>query len=289
MGRYLPVLLGVVLIVGLTIPQIQMTDRLSGTNVSAEQRAELVAKVPSKIGDWVGQDKPVDENVRKTAGAIGAVSRTYRNSRTGELVDLWLIVGHARDVSFHTPDVCYPAQGFVARATENSVYPMVFPDQPETPFLTNTFLRESAAGQQLQRVFWNWYNPENKENDGKVLWEAPKNARWHFGNTRALYKMYLTSAMRDPKETAEQSPCVRFAREFLPEVKKALAEVQLGAPSVEAGGKPATETVSGAVSKSDAEQAAAKEAREAAPAEKGTPKVEATLSEPAEKAKTESK
>jgi hypothetical protein len=37
--------------------------------------------------------------------------------------------------------------------------------------------------------------------------------------------MYFTASMRDPKETADESPCVRFARDFLPEVNKALADV----------------------------------------------------------------
>jgi Protein of unknown function (DUF3485) len=271
MSRYLPVVLGILLIVGLTIPQIQMTDRLSGSNVSAEQRAELLSKVPMKVGDWVGQDMAIDPNVKKTAGAIGAVQRDYHNTRTGEKVGLWLIVGHARDVSYHTPDVCYPGQGFEARATENSVYPMEFPDKPElgkTDFLTNTFIRESSAGQRLVRVFWNWYNPENKENPDKVVWEAPKNARWHFGNTRSLYKMYFTGAMRDPKETAEQSACVRFGRDFLPEVNKALAAVQLGVPAVDQGGKP-VEQATPPVSSAEAEKAAIKEAKEAAPADTG--------------------
>jgi Protein of unknown function (DUF3485) len=225
MTRYAPIVLAVFLIVGLTIAEINMTDRLAGTNVSAEQRAALLDKVPATFGDWRGDDIPVDPNVRKTAGAIGAVQREYRNVRTGEKVRIWLIVGHAREVSNHTPDICYPSQGFTARAQENSVYTMAFPDQPKTDFVTNTFLRENSSGQQLERVFWNWYNPMDKDNEGKVMWEAPTNPRWHFGNTRALYKMYLTASMRDPKETADESPCVRFARDFLPEVNKALADV----------------------------------------------------------------
>src|SRR5437868_5932365 len=98
MARYLPIILGVALIVGLTIPQINMTDRLAGTNVTAEQRAKLLEKVPAKVGDWQGEDMPIDPNVRQVAGAIGAVQREYRNVRTGEKVRLWLIVGHARDV-----------------------------------------------------------------------------------------------------------------------------------------------------------------------------------------------
>ncbi len=225
MARSLPILLGVVLIVGLTIPQIRMTDRLSGTNVSAEQCAELLSLVPKDIGDWHGEDKPVDPSVRKKAGAVGAVSREYRNSRTGERVDLWLIVGHSREVSFHTPDVCYPGAGFEARGKENSLYPLVMQGMPETPMWTNTFFKEDASGRRLIRVFWTWYNPKSSANPGQVVWEAPTNPRWQFGNARALYKMYFTSEMRDQMETAEQSACLRFAKDFLPEVDKALSAV----------------------------------------------------------------
>jgi hypothetical protein len=37
--------------------------------------------------------------------------------------------------------------------------------------------------------------------------------------------MYFTSEMRDPKETTEESPCSRFARDFLPIVNTALSSV----------------------------------------------------------------
>ncbi len=210
--------------------EFRMTDRLSGTNVSADERAKLISSVPKDFGDWHGEDKPVDARVQKVAGAIGAVSRNYRNSRTGERVDLWLIVGHARDVAFHTPDVCYVGSGFEARGKENSTYNLVLTGLPDTPMWTNTFFKEDVSGRTLLRVFWTWYNPESPENEEKVAWEAPGNARFHFGNTRALYKMYFTSEMRDPMETAEQSSALRFAKDFLPEVDKALLDMhhQLG-------------------------------------------------------------
>src|SRR4051812_26830742 len=116
MIRYAPIIAAALLIVGLTIVEINMTDRLAGTNVSAEQRATLLSKVPASVGDWRADDIAVDPHVRKLAGAIGAVQREYRNVRTGEKVRLWLIVGHAREVTNHTPDICYPSQGFEARA-----------------------------------------------------------------------------------------------------------------------------------------------------------------------------
>ena len=225
MSRYLPIALGVLVIVGLTIPQIQMTDRFGDTNISAEQQAELLENVPRKIGDWIGEDMPVDPTVAQTAGAVGAISRQYRNIRTGENVDLWLIVGHARPVSAHTPNICYRASGFEMRALENSLYPMTFASVGTAPFWTNTFVKNDLTGRRLVRVFWSWYNPHDDSHEGKVVWEAPSNARMYFGNTRALYKMYFTSEMRDATETTEQSSCLRFAREFLPIVNKALSAV----------------------------------------------------------------
>jgi Protein of unknown function (DUF3485) len=225
MSRYLPIALGILTIVGLTIPQIRMTDRFADANVTAQQRAELLHNVPMVIGNWHGEDMAVDPTVRDTAGAVGAVSRVYRNVRTGESVDLWLIVGHGRAISAHTPNICYLSSGFEMRAPESSLYPMVFPGQPEAPFLTNTFFKEDVTGRRLVRVFWSWYNPEGDEDLSTVEWEAPSNARWHFGNTRALYKMYFTSEMRNPMETAEESACLRFAREFLPVVNQALGVV----------------------------------------------------------------
>ncbi|MCI0333063.1 MAG: EpsI family protein [Planctomycetes bacterium] len=244
MTRYLPIAVGVLLIVGLTIIQVRMTDRLSGANVTAEQRAELLKNIPMNIGDWHGTDMPIDEAVRQTAGAVGAVSRQFRNVRTNEVVDLWLIVGHGRAISAHTPDICYRSSGFAARARENSLYPMEMDGGTQVPFLTNTFFREDITGRRLIRVFWTWFNTEDEKHEGKVVWEAPSNARWYFGNTRALYKMYFTSQMRDNMETSEQSPCLRFAREFIPVVDKALSQVY-------GGGAKAGDTVKDAGAASD--------------------------------------
>lgn len=275
MSRYIPLVCGALLIVGLTIPQVIMTDRLSGTNVSAEQRAELLRLVPKDFGDWQGSDKPVDEVVRKAAGAIGYISREYRNTRTGERVDLWLIVGHSRDVSFHTPDVCYPGSGFEARGKENALYPLVVQGLPNTPMWTNTFFKEDVSGRRLIRVFWAWYNPKVGEEESAITWEAPSNARWHFGNARALYKMYFTAEMRDPQETADNSVCVRFARDFLPEVDKALAAVY-GKLNAEKAAEAAS------TAKMPSESAAKKE-EESTPAKEATPAAEsdAAKTEPA--------
>jgi hypothetical protein len=225
MLAYLPIAAGVLIIVGLTYVQFEMTDRLSAPTVTAEQRAELLKNIPDKIGDWHGTNIAIDENVRQTAGAVGAVQRKYRNVRTNEEVDLWLIVGRGREVARHTPDVCYRSSGFTARSAENSPYFMEQDDGTSVQFLTNTFYRDDITGRRLIRVFWTWYDSANAKEKDKIVWEVHSNPTWYFGNTRALFKMYFTSAMRDPMETADKSPCLNFAREFLPVVNNALLEV----------------------------------------------------------------
>lgn len=226
MTRYLPIATGVLVIVGLTIWQAKLTDRLAGSNVKAEQCAKLLELVPKDIGDWHGEDKPIDERVRQVAGAIGAISRGYHNTRTGEQVDLWLIVGHSRDVSFHTPDVCFPGAGFEAYGKESGNYSIVVEGLSDTPTFTNRFFKSDITGQQLVRVFWTWYNPAAHEDKSQVIWEAPGNPRTHFGNARALYKMYFTSRMRDGSETAEESAGIHFAKDALPVIGKALKTFQ---------------------------------------------------------------
>ncbi len=243
MFRQLPLILGVLALLGFTYAEARMSGRFQGSNMTEEEFTALLKNVPMDIGDWQGVDQPVDEQVKKTAGARGYVSRSYRNSITGEVVTIWLIVGHAKDVSRHTPDICYPSSGFTTRAPENSLQPFVFDGKSLGDFYTNTFVKEDAGGRQLVRVFWSWYKPSD---DGKVEWKAPKIVRWEFGNAPSLYKLYFTSNMKGFSETTDESPCLKFSKEFLPAVDKALSTIQ-AAPADQndaATAEPAEETAS---------------------------------------------
>jgi hypothetical protein len=236
MFREVPIIVCVLAIVGLTYAESRISGRFEGSDLTEDQFTAMLQNVPDDIGDWHGEDLPVDDQVRKTAGARGYVSRTYRNAATGDEVTLWLIVGHSKDIVRHTPDICYPSSGFKKRADENSKQPFIFEGQPEADFFTNTFLKEDASGRQVIRVFWSWYKPNA---DHTITWEAPSNVRWQFGNARSLYKMYFTSVMKDTREGSDQSPCVKFAEQFLPVVDKALSSAK---PRSSAAPAPAEES-----------------------------------------------
>ena len=109
----IPALLGGILIVSLSFYEgYALKDRWGTPGAEAAELGKRFEQVPKEIGDWVGEDLPVDEIVKNTAGAVNYVSRRYKNQQTGRDVTLWLIVGHSRDICRHTPNICYPASGF---------------------------------------------------------------------------------------------------------------------------------------------------------------------------------
>ena len=202
MMRQVPIILGVLALIGLTVAEARMSGRFQGSNMTEEQFVALLKNVPEDIGDWHGDDLPVDEQVKKTAGARGYVSRSYKNSITGEVVTIWLIVGHAKDVMRHTPDVCYPSSGFTTRAPENSLQSFVFDGKNMGDFYTNTFVKEDGTGRQLIRVFWSWFKPND---EGTVEWKAPKIVRLEFGNAplalqAVFHQQHAATIVKRPKK-----------------------------------------------------------------------------------------
>jgi hypothetical protein len=237
MMRQVPIILGVIALLGFTWAEARVSGRFQASNMTPEEFEALLKKVPMNIGEWEGTDLPVDDRVKRVSGAKGYVSRNYKNAITGEEVSIWLIVGHSKDVVRHTPDVCYPSSGFTQRAPENSMQPFVFDGETMGDFYTNSFVKEDGLGRQLVRVFWSWYKPSE---DGAVTWKAPKIVRLEFGNTPSLYKLYFTSNMRDIRETTDESVCMKFAKEFLPVVDKALSTSQAPATAEAPAEKPAS-------------------------------------------------
>lgn len=231
MLRAVPFLLAAIAIVAFTYVEGSITDRWVEGNRPAEYCASLLDRVPNKIGDWEGVDQEVDDDIQKTAGAQGYVSRVYKHATNGRTVDVWLIVGHARDTAEHTPDTCYPSSGF-RQGEPNATFSIEAPEQPTGTFWTAMFNKTSPFGVTANRVFWAWFEPTfgNEGTATDVQWTAPENARFHFGSTRALYKLYFTAAAADTEEAAEDSVCLEFAEKFLPVVNEILADANRAIP-----------------------------------------------------------
>ena len=217
-SRWLLIGVGILLILVTAIVQGFWSDRWTDDAADSLHLKQRIDNLPMQLGDWEGQNLEADPREIRASGAVGHLSRSYRNRVTGEQVSLFLICGHMRHVSVHTPDRCYPAAGFdqlspAERFTiETSAGPL------ET--FTTTFRQEAAEGILTQRVFWTWGLDKQ--------WEAPENPRVRYGGVRALYKMYLISSVPPGVEQeAAESPCLNFAQDTM-----ALIDAQLFQPVV---------------------------------------------------------
>ena len=218
MGRgLLPIVLAVVLISVVTVVEgVYLKDRWGTPGAEAAELGQRFSNVPKKIGDWTGVDMPVSQDVKERSGAVHFVNRRYTQAGTERSVDLWLIIGHARDIIRHTPDICYATSGFQQRGSllRHTVY---YGDDKEARFFTSKFHKEDSLVRQTQRVFWAWNHPE------LLKWDAPEKARFHYGMaTRALYKMYFTSGVTADEDTLAESPAAEFAELVMPVIDAAL-------------------------------------------------------------------
>ncbi len=223
MNRHtLPITLAVLLVVSLTLVEASISDRWQDTNIDPVEFDALFAKVPKggekeeeDLEGWEGIDLPVADLVKKTAGAVSYVSRRYTHRTTGQSVIIWLVVGHSRDICRHTPDICRPNSGYTQQGGQLK-HRIELEGQKPAVFHTAKFKKQGTFGQSIERVFWAWNRPDRK------LWEAPSSARLHYGNSRALYKLYFTSDVMSDETTVDKNVAVKFAELMLPKINAAL-------------------------------------------------------------------
>src|SRR4051812_34917432 len=116
MNRYLPI--GVALFVMAAAGLLQgLWSERWGSFPELETYAAQMKGVPKDVGQWSGQDLPDDEKVMAAAGAVGHLSRIYSRP-DGQKISVFLVCGRVQDMNFHTPDRCYPANGFDAGSDE---------------------------------------------------------------------------------------------------------------------------------------------------------------------------
>ncbi|MEN1678227.1 MAG: hypothetical protein AAGJ46_01435 [Planctomycetota bacterium] len=250
MIRYLPLVLSAVALSGAAVYNGMVTNRWSGgINSKALACAQYLELVPTEFGPWVSEtNQDVDENIRETAGVVGdPVSRRYTNRETGQVVDLWLIVGHSNLIIRHTPDVCLVKSNFAPQLPNDTHHTIAVEGLPPAKTWTNIFFKDFGGQAIYQRVFWMWHCPRPGED---VRWEAPghhvSDARYRFAGAKALFKMYFTAPAVGPSEDAEDSPAIAFANDFLPELDRLLARASDAKPP------EATETASASDHLSDA-------------------------------------
>lgn len=191
------------------------TDRWS----PAPERRAAAARlplVPRTIGDWTGTEQTLESRQVDEAELDGYLSRRYEDRRTGRSVVLLLACGRPLPLALHTPDLCYPGNGFRMVRPEPDRVPLPpAPGRPAATFQTAEFVKDGSAVPERLKVYWSWGDAGR--------WTAPEDPRSAFRHARAVFKLYLIRPADAVPVGSAEDPCLAFARELLPALRQALS------------------------------------------------------------------
>ncbi len=70
-------------------------------------------RLPMQIGDWAGQNVPLDEAIVRATDTDAHINRRYSQYNASEYIQLYIAYGvRARDLMPHRPEVCYTGAGW---------------------------------------------------------------------------------------------------------------------------------------------------------------------------------
>ncbi len=91
-----------------------------------------LASLPADLGDWSGEDMPIDPVIREGAQGTECLSRIYRSPKyPGIALSLWLNFSIEGTNMRHTPEMCLPSHGWTRVESMTRVFPIPAPDGKE--------------------------------------------------------------------------------------------------------------------------------------------------------------
>lgn len=233
------VAVAVAIVVAATVVQGRWTERwapISRDEVIAAARL-LEERFPDTFGEWEAErELESDPKELEAAGAVGHISRLYRNNRTKARVSAFVVCALPYDASAHTPDRCYPGAGFTIGESEHRVK-VKYGEGREAEALTGTFAK---AGQTL-RIFWT-YGVGSDAGGGQLDWIAPQLPRITLSGEPSVYKLYAIADQTRIGTSQSMVECEGFISQLAPALDAALAGVDnpdaAARPPAKAGESP---------------------------------------------------
>ncbi len=106
-------LVALALLAGSGLGYRALADRLAGLSGTVLLPKGTLGGLAMNLGEWAGEDAPLDERVVQATDTDDHLSRVYRRRHGTESVTLFVAYGiHFRDLMPHRPEVCYPGAGW---------------------------------------------------------------------------------------------------------------------------------------------------------------------------------
>ena len=216
MKRTLGILLVVAVLTGSGIAHGIWTQRWGGPELM-KAAAEKVGRLPATLPGWTSEEVKVAEANLLQTGAVGHISRKYRNEDSGDTVSVLLLCGQTGPLTAHTPTVCVPNTGLNLTGDERKFTLSSGGGKPWGEFRVADFKGESIGNNARIRIMWSF-------SENAIEWKAPDNPRMSLAGRPFLFKVFVNRDLpqfdskarnRKSKETFDEDSCADLLRILL--------------------------------------------------------------------------
>lgn len=215
MGNPSRLVFGLLLIAFVAAASGAIHGRLShrwGVAPNVEASAKRLQEVPSAFGDWEMQNAgSITKETLETLQCAGYFYRTYTHIKTGQSVQVAILLGPSGPMSVHTPEICFSSRDHTMEGERKKATYEIAGQQNE--FWTLRF-RMNTVEAPILSVYYGWTlgGP----------WQAPESPRLKYAGTPLLYKLQMASYAADDEPGAIKDLPAEFLKAFLPVVTKSL-------------------------------------------------------------------
>jgi len=109
---------------------------------------DMLESFPINIGDWTGQDIPLDEAIARKTGTDAHLNRRYIHTDNSKIVSLYIgCGGRTAEIAYHQPNVCYIGSGW--KIEEQHLLDLPLSDYNKLPCTIYQFIRDELRKERV--------------------------------------------------------------------------------------------------------------------------------------------
>lgn len=177
-----------------------------------------LSSLPMVIGDWVGVDEPVADDIVERAQTDEYVNRVYENQKfPGQKVSVWINYSNTGLNLRHSPEVCLPSSGWERIESHQEKTELKEPQGQPVPMSILAYSKDAT----IQRIGF-WYYIFGEGSLHKAIRDLPITSRSSHGRTTRGSSM--TIELFRPQEEGQNELLADFAQNLVTELEPILPQ-----------------------------------------------------------------
>ena len=176
-----------------------------GVEQDFEKATVVLSDLPKQFGKWhLEGEHELGNSAMELLQCQAFIHHSYRNSDTGRVVTIAVMVGPGAKMSIHVPEICFEAKNYTLIQDRERV--QIESEDGDDELWSVAFQLNDVSEQRLN-VYYGWRADRN--------WVAPTMPRWSVAGTPALFKLQLTEQIPASIDSGEGG-AIDFLEAFLP-------------------------------------------------------------------------